>query len=109
MAKGQSKRGKLRMRIKKWNMFDIKGGVFFLEKIFNFKAASVTIYPNGFFDKFSVRGAARARSCIFKAGDEERLHIFVLRLAGCWLSGHCRFLAGGGRQDRQSPGGRLLE
>lgn len=52
-----------------------------------------------FFFNFSVRGAARARSCIFKAGDEERLHIFVLRLAGCWLSGHCRFFAGGGRRE----------
>lgn len=96
------------MMIKKWSMFDTNGGVFF-EKIFIFKAASVTIYPDGLFFFFSVRGAARARSCIFKAGDEERLHIFVLRLAGCWLSGHYRFFAGGGRQDRQPPGGRLLE
>lgn len=36
------------MMIKKWNMFDINGGVFF-EKFFNFKAASVTIYPDGLF------------------------------------------------------------
>lgn len=75
----------------------------------NLKAASVTIYPNGFLSLFSLRGGwlgrvlassrlAMKKGCIF----------LVFRLAGCWLSGHCRLLAGGRSQDKPSTGGRLL-
>lgn len=109
MAKGQPKRGKLRMMIKKMEYVRHKGRSFFFLRKFSTSKLHQLRYTQMAFLKFSVRRAVRARSCIFEAGDEERLHIFVLRLAGCWLSGHCRFLAGGGRQDRQSPGGGLLE
>lgn len=44
------------MMIKKWSMFDTNGGVFF-EKIFIFKAASVTIYPDGLFFFFFGSGS----------------------------------------------------
>lgn len=74
------------------------------------KAASVTIYPNGFFIYFfGPGGTARARSYFFKAGDEERLHIFFF-FSG-WLAAGFRviaFLADGGRPDKQSDGGQLL-
>lgn len=44
------------MMIKKWNMFDMNWGVFF-ENFFNFKAASVTIYPDGLFFLFFGSGS----------------------------------------------------
>lgn len=99
------------MMIKKWNMFDTNGGVFF-EKFFNFKAASVTIYPDGLF------------FLNFRFGERLGRVLASSRLAmkkGCiflffgWLAAGFRVIAvfsraaGGGRQDRQPPGGRLLE
>lgn len=77
------------------------------------QAASVTIYPNGFFIYFSGRGGrlgrilassrlAMKKGCI--------LFYFFSRLAG-WLAAGFRaiaFLAGGRRPDKQSDGGQLL-
>lgn len=70
-------------------MFDLKGGVF-LKKFFQLKAASVTIYPNGCFQILDSGRTTRARSCIFKASDEESLHIFLFF---GWLTAGLRVIA----------------
>lgn len=91
-----------------WNMFDLKGGRF-PENFSTSGSISYYIPKRLFYVFFDPGRTARARSCIFKAGDEERLHIF-LGFFG-WLAAGFRviaFLAGGGRPGKQSDGGQLL-